>query len=87
MIPTKDEVERAKREIAEEDVVRVSKYNTPEVFAVIEENNRRTRLPSEHPDHLHGLMCDGQDGMNSYCERLRRKLFGEDIDRTWRINK
>lgn len=31
-------------------------------------------LPSDHPDHFCNMYCDGQDGSNSECARLRRKL-------------
>lgn len=35
----------------------------------------RKPLPSEHPDHVCGMHCDGQDGMNSTCAQTRSRLF------------
>lgn len=74
--PTKKQVETAKAEIWEEDR-RARRVRSVKSEQVIAENARRSSLPSEDFEHIHGMMCDGQDGMNSYCERLRRKLFGE----------
>lgn len=70
----------AKAELAEEDrkaeEARRSRVASPEYKAKIADIDRRSNLPSEHPEHLCGMPCDGQDGSNSYCARLRRKLFG-----------
>lgn len=74
--PSASEVAAAKRAIAAEDEVARQLRERPEQIAAAAENSRRSRLPSEHPDHICGLSCDGQDGQNSYCARLRRKLFG-----------
>ena len=68
-LPSKRAVAQAKREVKEE--IRIAE----------EQKRARSRklldgLPSEHPDHVCGLMCDGQDGASSYCARLRFKLFG-----------
>lgn len=52
-------------------------YEKPEVKAAIEENARRSNLPPEHPEHLCGWMCDGQDGWSSDCCKIRTKLFGK----------
>lgn len=75
--PTNEQVTTAKAEIEAEDSRRransVCAYD--EQKRIIAENQRKSSLPSEDPEHIHGMMCDGQDGMNSYCERLRRKLF------------
>lgn len=73
--PTKAQVAAAEAEIDAEDL-RPRVYNVDEE-RVIAENARRSSLPSEDPEHIHGMMCDGQDGMSSYCERLREKLFGK----------
>lgn len=73
--PNKSAVAAAKREIAVEDEEARRLRESPEQQAVSDENSRRSRLPSEHPDHICGMLCDGQDGQNSYCSRLRRKLF------------
>lgn len=75
--PTKKQVTQAQEEIEAEDCAQVVRMNTLERRAIEAENSRRSSLPSEDPEHIHGLMCDGQDGWNSYCSRLRRKLFGE----------
>ena len=72
--PTTEQIETAKREIAEEDA-RARRMSAKDE-AVVAETRRRSQLPSEHPEHIHGMMCDGQDGDNSYCARIRRKLFG-----------
>lgn len=72
--PTKRQVEIAKVEICEEDR-RARRVHSVKSEQVIAENHRRSSLPSEDPEHVHGMLCDGQDGMNSYCERLREKLF------------
>jgi hypothetical protein len=76
-VPTDEQVTAVKREIEIEDLKRQHRIEDPDRVAVERENARRSSLPSEHPEHIHGMMCDGQDGMNSYCERLRRKLFGK----------
>jgi hypothetical protein len=73
-MPTPEQIEAAVREIEAED--KAARARIREYDPVAAENGRRSQLPSEHPEHIHGMMCDGQDGMNSYCERLRRKLFG-----------
>lgn len=74
--PTKAQVSIAKMEIEDEDR-RARQVHSIDEQHTIAENRRRSLLPSEDPEHIHGMLCDGQDGMNSYCERLRRKLFGE----------
>lgn len=74
--PTKAQIDKARAEIAAEDKATQEYYESPEVQASCEENNRRANLPSEHPDHICGIRCDGQDGWTSYCARLRIKLFG-----------
>lgn len=76
--PTKAEVTDAKREIAEEDerAEAAARLRRASAAVVEAENERRAKLPSEHPDHICGVRCDGQDGMNSRCARLRVKLFG-----------
>lgn len=76
-MPTPEQITAAKNEIKEEDRRAEEARRTPERLAAEAENYRRSSLPSEHPDHLCGLMCDGQDGSNSYCARLRFKLFGD----------
>lgn len=87
IVSDKKEAERtrvaaAKAEIAEEDrravEARLARHATPAYRAQVDEGSRRTKLPSEHADHLCGMLCDGQDGSNSYCARLRRKLFPRD---------
>jgi len=70
-LPSPEQIAKAQQEIKEEDEAARRKIQLAEL-------DRRTSLPSEHPDHLHGLHCDGQDGCNSYCVRLRKKLFGVD---------
>jgi len=52
-------------------------YNRPDIKATVEDNRRRSNLPPEHPDHICGMMCDGQDGNNSDCCLIRMKLFGK----------
>lgn len=74
--PTKKQVKAAHAQIAAEDRAAERARDTPANRRIIDENRRRSSLPSEHPEHIHGMMCDGQDGMNSYCCRLRMKLFG-----------
>lgn len=70
--PTKAEVARAKAEIeAENAEMEAARRVQPDP-----EIERRTLLPPEDPEHLCGPTCDGQDGSNSYCTRLRQKLFG-----------
>lgn len=71
---SKEQIEQAKREIEIEDEERLKRARSPEIEAIVAENHRRSDLPSEHPDHIHGMFCDGQDGATSYCMRLRRKL-------------
>lgn len=72
--PSKAQVEAAKREIDEEDARALDTKRNSYLRAEAE-NRRRSNLPPEHPDHICGMFCDGQDGSNSYCARLRRKLF------------
>lgn len=74
--PTKARVAAAEAEIAAEDEASRNRQSPPEIEAKIADNRRRSRLPSEHPEHIHGMMCDGQDGQSSHCARLRDKLFG-----------
>lgn len=71
------EVARAKAEIEDENRRSREANDTPERRAQGEENSRRSSLPSEHPDHICGMLCDGQDGWTSHCYRLRDKLFGK----------
>ena len=52
-------------------------YNRPDIKAQVEENNRRSGLPPEDPDHICGMRCDGQDGQSSDCYKIRMKLFGK----------
>ena len=52
-------------------------YGRPGIKAQIAENAHRSNLPPEDPDHICGMMCDGQDGRNSDCCRIRVKLFGK----------
>lgn len=75
-IPSKEEVESAKKEIEREIEAAEKARDTPERRAIVAENRRRSSLPSEHPEHICGMLCDGQDGQSSYCARLRLKLFG-----------
>ena len=77
-LPTKEEIEAARWALEAEDEAAARARHTPTHDAIVAENARRTALPSEHPDHIHGMMCDGQDGQNSWCVRLREKLFGKD---------
>lgn len=74
-LPTKKQIAAARAAIAEEMRAAAVYGETPERQAIAADIVRRSSLPSEHPEHIHGMLCDGQDGMNSYCERLRRKLF------------
>lgn len=67
--PTAWQVTRAKREIELEDQLAFERAS----FTSSQSRN----LPSEHPDHVCDLTCDGQDGSNSQCARLRAKLFGD----------
>ena len=76
VLPTEEAIQRAKKEMQEENILSWGRANSPSNRRTIEENHRRSSLPSEHPDHICGIMCDGQDGSNSDCARLRRKLFG-----------
>lgn len=64
----------AKAEIAAEDEEQRRRNDDPERRRIEAETSRRSSLPSEDREHIHGMMCDGQDGWNSYCDRLRRKL-------------
>ena len=75
MTPSPEEVARVQAEILAEDEAHAKAQDTPERRAQAAEVSRRAGLPSEHPEHIHGLRCDGQDGQSSYCERLRAKLF------------
>lgn len=70
--PTATEIARAQAEILAEDAAARARYM---------DDTRGTSLPSEHPDHVHNLKCDGQDGRSSQCVRLRVKLFGADRKR------
>lgn len=72
--PTKSQIEKAWKEIHEEDTSRHEKMNSPEVQRRIMEINRKSNLPSDDPEHICGPRCDGQDGQSSYCYRLRSKL-------------
>lgn len=75
--PTKRQIAKAKAEIRREDEARMRRLNSDPVRKAQEkEIERRASLPSEHPDHICGRMCDGQDGSNSECARLRDRLFG-----------
>lgn len=65
----KAEIEREDRETARRAALREI-TDAP----ILAETARRARLPPEDPDHICGMMCDGQDGQNSHCARLRRKL-------------
>lgn len=73
--PTKKAVAAAKRALAAEDEARERARITSVDSPAAAENARRSSLPSEHPEHVCGMSCDGQDGANSYCARLRAKLF------------
>lgn len=72
--PTKSQIEKARREIQDEDNARQERMNSPEVQRRIMEINRKSNLPSEDPEHICGMRCDGQDGQSSHCYRLRKKL-------------
>lgn len=65
--PSAQQVAQAKKEIELEDAA---------AALLVAPVSNRSSLPSEDPNHVCGLLCDGQDGANSYCARLRRKLFG-----------
>lgn len=69
-MPSADAVAAAEAEIATED-----RAYAAQCSALAAAQARRAPLPSEHPDHTCGLHCDGQDGSNSHCARLRSKLF------------
>ena len=69
-----DRVTAAKMEILAEDEAARLRIDTPERRAAAAESMRRASLPSEDKEHICGMSCDGQDGSNSYCARLRRKL-------------
>ena len=71
-----DIIKRAKAEIEAEDIAYAESLRARDRVAVEQENARRSKLPPEDRDHICGMGCDGQDGSNSYCSRLRRKLFG-----------
>lgn len=64
--------EKAKEAKATEDY-----YNRPDIKAICEDNNRRSNLPPEDPEHICGMFCDGQDGGGSDCAKIRCKLFGQ----------
>lgn len=66
-LPSPELVARAKAEIQAED-----EAERAATLAI----SSNPDLPSEHPDHICGALCDGQDGSSSHCARLRRKLFG-----------
>lgn len=70
-------VAQAEREIKQENQDRVDSHAAYYESEEYKEVQRRTHLPSSHPDHICGIFCDGQDGSNSHCARLRAKLFGE----------
>ena len=56
------------------------KVRTTRQFKPGDDIERRVHLPSENPDHLCGLLCDGQDGVKtSDCARVRIRLFGKMI--------
>lgn len=74
-MPTKVQIAKARRAIKAEDRRAERLPETPEYKASVAENQRRSLLLSEHPDHICSLRCDGQDGPRSYCARLRRQLF------------
>ena len=74
-MPTEQQIAAARLEMEQEDRAREKAEHTLERETIVEENNRRSNLPSEHPEHMCGMMCDGQDGWNSDCARVRRKLF------------
>lgn len=67
-MPTKSQIEGAWAEIEAED-------RQPLDF-IIHGGPAADYLPPEHPEHICGIRCDGQDGASSYCSRIRRKLFG-----------
>ena len=77
-MPTAEEIARARIEIEKEDAARLAYWDRPDIKAITDETSRRSKLPSEDIDHIHGISCDGQDGASSYCIRLRMKLFGRD---------
>lgn len=66
MRPSQSDVQKARMEIEKEDQERRAVTNV----------SNSPDLPSEDPNHTCGMHCDGQDGTNSYCARIRRKLFG-----------
>lgn len=37
-------------------------------------NEDRSKLPSEDPNHVCGMHCDGQDGWTSNCAKRRRQV-------------
>ncbi len=74
-IPSAEEIARASAEIERENRATQDYYNSPAVRAIVADTNRRSNLPSEHPEHICGVICDGADG-NGYCNRIRAKLFG-----------
>lgn len=73
--PEQVAVAEAEAEIKAEDQKARDYYSRPDIVAICEENARRSNLPSEDPERIHGIFCDGQDGGSSYCMRLRAKLF------------
>lgn len=74
--PTPERVAKMKAEIIAEEEAREKRVRESFESDAYKETARRSNLPSEDPDHIHGMRCDGQDGNSSYCERLRVKLFG-----------
>lgn len=70
-MPDPAAVARALAEVDAED--RATVEHNSEVARQM--STRPRDLPSEHPDHTCGLHCDGQDGRNSRCARIRAKLF------------
>lgn len=62
------------KQMEEEDVRRRERDESPEIKSIVDENNRRSHLPSEDPEHICGIFCDGQDGQSSMCWRVRDKL-------------
>ena len=86
--PTQRQIWLANQEILEEDQEEDLKMHLS--------SNPRSRkiswkkapmLPSEHPDHVCGILCDGQAGPTSYCYRLRQKLFGKKKKASFRNQK
>ena len=69
-MPSAEAIARARAEIEAENRA----ASQPDPLAAY--RPRQQSLPSEHPDHTCDMYCDGQDGWNSDCARIRRKLFG-----------